>query len=445
MKNVFHILIVAFVSQFAWNQESKNVELLDVWNDTSIFLGVEDHRYSDLWAFESNGQDYVAVGTTEGTVVLLVQDEKLIKVAEQAGAFGGYTVVHRDMKTYENYLYSVCDEGTSTLQIFDTQYLPDSLPKVYDSNAFFTICHNIFIDEDKAKLYACGANDLGMKVLDISAPANPTLIHDFNNVNYVHDAYVSNDTAFLNCGAEGLHVYDFSGSMPIQLGVLDFYANQGYNHSGWMSPSREYYSFIDEDIGTKVKLCEISDLATIQIDELFAPSEYENYTPHNVILLDNTAFVSYYNLGFRMFDISQKPIKEIGFYDTFHQETSYTQNGAWGVSLIEDQNQVLIADRQNGIFLFSVPIDILESDVDATVVTSNPFIDADSRILPKEYFDETGLKFSVFALDGSRVYFQESLINWMNIPLTLSAGAYSFGIYNSDGELLESGKFVKAN
>lgn len=445
LKNVLHILIVALVSQIAWNQESKNVQLLDVYNDTTIFLGVEDHRYSDVWAFRSNGDNYVAVGTTEGTEVLLVRDNQLTKVAEQPGAFSGYTVVHRDMKTYQNYLYSVCDEGTSTLQVFDTQYLPDSLPKVYDSNSFFTICHNIFIDENKAKLYACGPNDLGMKVFDISSPINPILLHDFNNVNYVHDAFVSNDTAFLNCGAEGLHVYDFSGSMPIQLGVLDFYANQGYNHSGWMSPSRAYYSFIDEDQGTKVKLCELSDLATIQIDELFAPTEYQDYTPHNVVLLDKTAFVSYYNLGFRIFDISKKPIKEIGFYDTFHQETSYTQNGAWGVTLIEEENQVIIADRQNGIFLFSVPIDILESEREGTIVTSNPFIDEDSRILPKEYFGEDGIKFSVFALDGSRVYFQESLNNWMNIPLTLSAGAYSFGIYDSDGELLESGKFVKAN
>jgi choice-of-anchor B domain-containing protein len=369
----------------------------------------------------------------------------LTQVAKETGAFGGYTVVHRDMKTYQNYLYSVCDEGTSTLQIFDTKYLPDSLHKVYDSNALFTICHNIFIDTIAAKMYACGANNLGMKVLGLSDPENPTLLTDFNNVAYVHDAFVANDTAFLNCGADGLHVYDFSGGTPVQIGLIDFYFNQGYNHSGWMSPSKELYAFIDESEGTKIKLCELGDYGLIQINELFAADEYSDHIPHNVVLLNKTAFVSYYNLGLRIYDVSQKPIKEIAHYDTFTDETNYKQNGAWGVVLIEDRNQVLIADRQNGIFLFSVPIDILESDQLGTVVTSNPFIDENSMILPKDYFQEDGLQFSVFALDGSRVYFQEALINWIEIPLSLSAGAYSFGIYDADGELLESGKFVKAN
>ena len=445
MKYVLLILFVASGFKVAWNQDAKNVQLLDVWNDTTIFLGVEDHRYSDLWSFKSKGENYVAVGTTDGIDVLAIQNDQLVHLAREEGAFQGYTVVHRDLKTYKNYLFAVCDEGTSSLQIFDTSYLPDSLHKVYDSNAFFTICHNIYIDTLTAKLFACGPNGVGMKVIDISNPENPSLIMDFNNVAYVHDAYVSNDTAFLNCGADGLHVYDFSATMPIQLGLIDFYANQGYNHSGWMSPSKKEYCFIDEDVGTKIKLCELNDYALIQIDELFAPSEYLDYTPHNIILLNKTAFVSYYNLGLRIYDISQRPVKEIGHYDTFEQETNYTQNGAWGVSIIQDKNQVLIADRQNGIFLFSVPIDILESENNGTVITSNPFIDEHSMILPKDYFEEDELTFSIFGLDGSRVYFQESLINWIEIPLTLSAGAYSFAVYDSNGELLESGKFVKAN
>ncbi|MEO9533718.1 MAG: choice-of-anchor B family protein [Crocinitomicaceae bacterium] len=444
MKYVFTFLFVVLAGKI-FTQDKFNVLLLDEWNDTTITLAVEDARYSDLWSFKANGDDYVAVGSSEGVEILAINDKKLSRVARAAGAFQGFTVVHRDFKTYQNYLYAVCDEGASSLQIFDTQYLPDSLHKVFDSNTFFTICHNIFVDEQNAKLYCCGPNNTGMKILDISNPELPVLELDFNNVTYVHDCYVSNDTAFLNCGTQGVHVYDFSGTFPVQIGLLDFYANQGYNHSGWMSPDKTKYSFIDETVGTKVKLCELNDYSLLQIDELYAPQEYEDYTPHNVILLNKTAFVAYYNLGLRIYDISSAPIKEIAAFDTFEPETAYTQNGAWGISIIEEENLVLICDRQNGIFLFEFPIDILENGIEEGSLVSHPFIDENSRIIARDYFDEAGISFSVYTTSGQRIFNQESIHNWMNIPLTLSAGTYLYGIYDSEKELLESGKFVKGN
>lgn len=444
MKYVFSFLIVVLGGNL-FSQDKFNVLLLDEWNDTNISIAVEEARYSDLWSFKTNGDNYIAVGSSEGVEILQVKDKKLERVARSEGAFQGYTVVHRDYKTYQNYLFAVCDEGPSTLQIYDTQYLPDSLHKVYDSNAFFTICHNIFIDTLTAKLYCCGPNNTGMKIVDISNPEVPVLDTDFNNVTYVHDCYVSNDTAFLNCGNQGLHVYDFSGTTPIQIGLIDFYANQGYNHSGWMSPDKTKYSFIDESLGTKIKLCDLSNYSALQIDELYAPQAYADYTPHNVILLNKTAFVSYYNLGLRVYDISSAPIKEIAAYDTFEQETNYTLNGAWGVSIIEEENQIIICDRQNGIFLFEFPIDLLENGLEEGSIVSHPFIDENSRIIAGDYFNEEGLKFSIYTLSGQRIYYQESIRNWMNIPLTLSSGTYLYAIYDSENELLESGKFVKGN
>jgi choice-of-anchor B domain-containing protein len=444
MKYVFCFLIVVSAGRI-FSQDKFNVLLLDVWNDTTISIAVEEARYSDLWSFKANGDDYIAVGSSEGLEVLQVKNKKLNRVIRAAGAFQGYTVVHRDYKTYQNYLYAVCDEGASTLQIYDTQYLPDSLPKVYDSNAFFTICHNIFIDTLTAKLYCCGPNNTGMKIVDITNPEMPVLDFDFNNVTYVHDCYVSNDTAFLNCGTQGLHVYDFSGTVPIQIGLIDFYADQGYNHSGWMSPDKTKYSFIDESLGTKVKLCYLENYSMLQVDELYAPQQYGDYTPHNVILLNKTAFVAYYNLGLRIYDISSAPIKEIAAYDTFEPETNYTLNGAWGIALIEAENMVLICDRQNGIFLFEFPIDLLENGAEEGSVVSHPFIDENSRIIARDYFNQEGLKFSIYTASGQGVFNQESIRNWMNIPLSLSVGTYLYAIYDSKNDLLESGKFVKAN
>ena len=445
MKALIAVLVLISFSTSGRSQDAKNVLLLDVWNDTTIPLATEEARFSDLWSFTAQNGTYVAAGSSRGVEILEVINKELRHVATGLAAFQGFTVIHRDYKTYGNYLYAVCDEGTSTLQIFDTSFLPDSLPLVYDSNNFFTICHNIYIDTNKAKMYACGPNNLGMKVFDLSNPTAPSLISDFNAVNYVHDAYVRDDTAFLNCGPDGLRVYDFSNPTPILLGIMDFYADQGYNHSGWWNPKGSYYAFVDEDKGARIKLCATDNLAGIAISETFAADEYENFTPHNIILTDRLAFVSYYNLGLRVYDYGAFPIQEIAHYDTFHQETEYTLNGAWGVSILENQNLVLISDRQNGIFLFEMPIDLLDKEQSETFISNQPFIDEHSILIPRAYFAEEPLLFSIFRADGAKVYHQEEIYNWMNIPLNISAGSYVFGIYTKDGSLIENGKFVKAN
>jgi choice-of-anchor B domain-containing protein len=375
-----------------------------------------------------------------------VDETKLVYLDFAPGKYQSQYVEHRDFKVYGDYLYGVCDEGTSSLQIFDLSYLPDSVSKVYDNDAFFQICHNIYIDTAKARLYASGPNNSGLQIFDISNPTDPQLELYFTDLDYVHDCYVRNDTAFLNAGFDGLYVYDFSGPVPIQLGIIDFYPNQGYNHSGWLSPSKNQYVFIDETEGTRIKLCEWDEsLSTISITETFGTRNYQDYVPHNVILLENLAFISYYNEGFRIYDIRKGPIQEIGAYDTYPDESIYKLNGAWGVYVFEDENQILIADRQYGLFLFSFPINVFNADKDGTYITSTPFIDQNSFIVPRDYLDEEGLSFSIFGADGSVVYFQENFLSYANIPLDLAAGTYIYSIYDEFGKFIESGKFVKAN
>lgn len=432
--------------QVCSGQDIQNVLLQDHWTDTTIEKGLENAIFNDVWGFTANGDDYCALGSSIGTHIFTIKNKKLNFIDFVPGKYQDRFVVHRDFKTYKNYLYGVCDEGTSSLQIIDLKYLPDSVSKVYDSAAHFQICHNIFIDTLNAKLYASGPNNVGLKVFSLADPINPILIHDFSEVAYVHDCYVRNDTAYLNAGFEGLHVYNFAGDEPVQLGIIDFYPNQGYNHSGWLSPNGEKYAFIDETQGTKVKLCEIEHINDIEISETFGTKDYEEYVPHNIILTNKLAFVSYYNEGLRIFDLSKAPYRQIGVYDTFLEDTKYRLNGAWGVYVFPEKDQILVADRQNGLFLFSFPINALENGkAQGVLVTSTPFVDANSVIIPRDYFRETGLLFTISETGGKEVYRQESLVNYVNIPLELSAGAYVFGIYNKDGELLESGKFVKAN
>ena len=86
--------------------------------------------------------------------------------------------------------------------------MPDSVSLVYDNDSLITRSHNIFIDTAYAKLYSCSnknqSGNNALKVLDISNPTAPTFMYNYDLVSHVHDAYVLNDTAFLNCGNQGL-------------------------------------------------------------------------------------------------------------------------------------------------------------------------------------------------------------------------------------------------
>ena len=438
------ILYISIFLSANWlvGQDQKNVVLLDNWNDTTLEKGLEEAVFNDVWGFAFEDKNYCVIGSNAGTHFFEVTKDELKLVDFEPGKFQNPFVEHRDFAVYQNYLYGVSDEGTASLQIFDFSYLPDSVSKVYDSDEFFQICHTIYIDTAKAKLYACGPNNVGMQILDISEPTNPILEYVYAGVGYVHDCYVRNDTAFLNCAFDGLRIYDFSGAEPIELGILDFYPAQGYNHSGWLSPNGDKYVFIDETKGTKVKLCTWESLATISITETFGTKDFDEYIPHNVFLLDHLAIISYYNEGLRIFDISKSPIKEIGAYDTFLKDTKYRLNGAWGVYVFPEDNQILIADRQTGLYLFEFPIQQLDNDQQGTLFSTAPFIDNYGYIIPRDYLDQQGLTFSIFASDGKIMYEQSNFFSYLSVPLGLSTGLYFYSISDEFGDFVESGKFV---
>jgi choice-of-anchor B domain-containing protein len=434
---------VIFFSIPAWSQLYFNVELKSQWSDTSISEGPGSVRYSDVWGFEYDNSRYAVLGSTDGSHFLKIEDNSIKTIQFEKGAFSGVLVQHRDYKRYKNYIYGVCDEGNSTLQIFDISYLPDSVHKVYDSNELFSICHNLFIDTLKAKMYACGPDNVGMKIYDLQNPENPALWYTFNKLNYIHDCYVSNDTAFLNAGADGLRVYNFSNNTtPIEIGVLSLYQEKGYNHSGWMDPSKSVYCFIDETLGKKIKLCQLDNgIENIQVDALFGTNNAADYIPHNVILQSGYAFVSYYNEGFRIFDIEQSPIKQVGFYDTYIENNSFKMHGAWGVYVFEKDELILISDRQGGLFCFYFPFKAFRNSTNSHQIYGMPFVNSESKILIDAQNQEN-LFFNIFSTTGSIVYKSELMRNWINIPLELNQGEYIYQLYSENGDIFFSGKFI---
>ncbi|NNM16748.1 MAG: hypothetical protein HKO56_08825, partial [Bacteroidia bacterium] len=183
------ILLLVFTALFAgtsFAQTSFNLPLLSNWDDNNLpnaFYGA----YNDIWGWEDgNGNEYAILGSVEGTFFFDVTDPT--NIVQSDFEFGKFTtgVIHRDYKTYGHYAYAVCDEGPSSLQIFDLSYLPDSVHKVYDSDALCVRAHDIYI-EDGFLYFASNTTTTGFNALDIASladPENPTFVHSLNSPLY---------------------------------------------------------------------------------------------------------------------------------------------------------------------------------------------------------------------------------------------------------------------
>ena len=344
-------------------QDQKNILLLDHWHEDSLVTNSSKVRYNDCFGIIHEGKEYAVAGSTEGTHIFELTDENHFAFrAFVEGKYNSSMVIHRDYATYKNYLYAVCDEGNSSLQIIDYQYLPDSVSVVADLQNPFGRVHNVFIDTLNALLYACRINPIvsgttttliPMRVFDISNPINPIQVWEGpNDLNEVHDIYVRDHRAILNCGPDGIRVYDFSNpSNPTWLSSLSIYNEQGYNHQGWLSPDGQTYVFADETLGLRLKKCRF-DGTNLQIVQRFGTSNYNDYIPHNIMISDAFAYVAYYNEGLRIYDLRTNPPVEMASYDTFLESSIFKMNGAWGIFNQWPSGRILVSDRQNGLFLF---------------------------------------------------------------------------------------------
>lgn len=368
MKKSILISILFLMGRFS-AQEIKNVRLLDHWFSDSILTSSSKVRFSSCWAFVEDGKEYGVIGSTEGAHFFELTNEDSLRFVDFIpGRFQSAQAITREYKHYQNYVYAICDEGPSSLQIIDVSYLPDSVHLVADlQDQNFGKSHNLFIDSANALLYLTlvnpivNGNELGMvplRVYSLTNPLYPNLLWEGpNDIPEVHDLYVRNNQAILNCGFDGIRTYNFSNpTNPTYLNNLNFYPQQGYNHQGWLSPDGNTYVFADETAGLPMKKCRVNTNGQIQVQQFFG-TENTPYlkTPHNVQITNEFAFVSYYNDGLRIFDLRHNPPTEIGVFDTY-TDNAYTNGfsmwGAWGVHAVLPSERILISDRNNGFFLF---------------------------------------------------------------------------------------------
>ena len=354
---------------------SDNIYLLFNWSDSTLPINSLGGSYTDVYGVAINGREYAVIGSTMGTHIIDVTiPTQCLEVAFVPGTFQGSGVTHRDFFSMDNYLYGVCDQGSSTLQIIDLTNLPNSVSLVYNSDSLISTSHNMFIDTINKKLYSTNGT-----VLDISNPIYPAFL--FNMGFSCHDLYVENDTGYFNCTSNGLKVYEMTTNTPQYLGGLTSYPDQGTNHSGWKEDNT--YVFADENHGLSLKVIDVSDLSNLSVTALFNSGVDANSIAHNLIIRDDFVYVSYYHDGLQIFDISDpyNPIKA-GYYDTYLPNNHNGYAGNWGVDPQLPSGIILVSDVQSGLFVLDFNYN------------EESICDGDSLLFDTSYVDADGFYIS---------------------------------------------------
>ena len=376
--------------------------LLSTWSDSTLVgSNAFNNTYNEVWGVVVNNIEYAVLGTTFGTHFFDVSDPSdITEVYRVAGKTQGGAIIHRDFHDYNGFLYGVADEGAqSTLQVMDMSFLPDSVSIVYDSKEFIRRSHNIFIDSSSAIMYSCisdgdNVSFSPLRLFDISDPTQPVIISDFREIGnfrftQVHDAYVKNDTAYLNCGPGGFIMADFTDPVNpvniVSLGSSD-YPQSGYNHSGWLSEDGETYFMADENHGRDIKVFDMTDLPDIKLLDTIDASASHNFSiPHNQVVAGNYLYSSYYYDGLQVWDIEDpENIIRVMHYPTSTVTPRDNFEGSWGVYPFLPSGIILVSDMQEGLF-------VLDGIANSVATKSIDTIKNDWTITPNPIADQFGI------------------------------------------------------
>lgn len=317
--------------------QGENVTLLSNFNPTTYYSGV--------WGYTSpGGVELAIIGGESGTYFVNVTDPaNPVQVAFITGPGSGW----REIRCWGTYAYVSNETGSGLAIVNLTNPLAPTFVKNY--SAFFSTCHSLHMDTQTGLLY-CNGTSNGLIVLDVDAnPETPPNVGNFQDY-YVHDMYSRDGIGYIGAIADGaLGIANVSNPANITSISLTSYSG-GATHNTWLTDDSQFLLTTDETNGGHLKIWDVlNPAAPVQVSESIFTRE--TAIIHNVYVVGNVAFASYYTAGLQVFDVSNPyfPL-QVGHYDT-SPGAGGGYAGAWGCYPYAQNGNVYISDMQTGLYV----------------------------------------------------------------------------------------------
>ena len=408
-----------------------------------------DTKLNDVWGYvDTSGNEYALVGLRNGlSIVEVTNPSNPIEVYRSSGP----QTIWRDIKVYGNYAY-VTNEADSGLRIYDLSVLPISHEIPYkdfdgEDGKNFETAHNLFIDE-KGRAFVVGTNrSNGMIVYDlVDDPWNPKEIGFYADA-YIHDIYVRNDTAYPALIVQGdFYILDVSDMNNIQL-VSSHPTKDLQTHNTWLSMDGNYLFTTDEVDGAEVGVYDVSDKSNPEKVEFFKSRLLGDEMPHNILVRDSVAFISYYKDGIIALDVSNpENVLEVGRFDTDKSESGPGSSGSWGVYPFLPSGNILASDIENGLYVlgFSNQNAAYLEGIVKDKQTGFPLSGVSVKVLEEGKEDETYFDgaYKVGKIGGGELLVEFSLSGYKKKTLTIDVIENQIHTEDVLLEKLETGSFV---
>ena len=304
-------------------------------------------RIADIWGHvdPGTGKEYAFVGHTTGFHLVDVSDPSDPFLVLSMGNTHGF-----DLKTHGDYLYVTLGNAFGQGDVINIS----TITYPYEVGTFFS-SHNLAIDP-RGYLIAIGGgqfNDLA--IFDINTdPVSPAL--EWRDlISDSHDASVVDTMLYDFHGEKGTRIYSVSDpTNPVYLGrVLDA-ATVTYHHSGYPTEDGKHLFITNELAEHPMADITVWNIENPAVPYLVASIGDSTATAHNLYIIDDYAFASYYTAGFKVFDVGDPTMPVLVYeYDT-SADSGEVWRGAFGVYPFTPSGNIYVSDRDNGFFVFSI-------------------------------------------------------------------------------------------
>ena len=198
--------------------------------------------------------------------------------------------------------------------------------------------HNAWIEGDYAYIVVDGSSaSSGLRVLDISDPANPQVAASFyGGSSNLHDVYVRDGFAFLSHWNAGLIILDVGNGVaggsptnPVEVGRVQ--TEGGQTHNAWYWPAGRYVFVGEEDFGTpgSMHVVDVSDMTNpVEVATFAVPGT----TPHNFWMDEarGILYLAWYANGIRALDVRGELLGALDEQDREIASLLYAQSSGAG-------------------------------------------------------------------------------------------------------------------
>ncbi len=309
-----------------------------------------DNRYADVWG-EGN---YAYLGSYIGSGVMIfdMTDPANPVLAGHynppaGGRFQDVVVIGGI-----GYFSSENDGGVHIVDVRDPAK-PLLLSQILPAINGYPRVHELFVAD--GVLYEADSRTPRVKVFDVRNPAAPVFLRDIvtTDPRFIHNMTAINGRLYTSGWGGKTDIYDVRRILteaPALLGSVD---SGNSSHSNWVSSDGRLLASARETADGDVRLFDISNpaspalLATITAASL----GIEAFSAHNPCIAGNLLFVSWYQAGAQVIDITNptKPVL-VGSYDTFTGAVNGFE-GNWGVFPFLGLDRTLLSDLDGGLYI----------------------------------------------------------------------------------------------